>query len=166
MAGCTIMIQTNKNVEAVVLDASVAVAVSAQESDKERAARDTMKYYSDRQCLFFAPGVIVSESLYVLCKQVDNGKITEQIHALAITKLEAFLAPVLPSTRGDKSLIKRATEIRGTYSCRRSADGLYIALAEQLSAIYETVILTFDEDMPKQAARNAPTVTVQLLPVS
>lgn len=133
---------------------------------KVRIAQDTIQFYTDRQCLFFAPGVIVSESLYVLCKQVESGEITAENHTEAVKDLADFLIPVLSSTQGDKSLIKRANEIRGTYSCRRSADGLYIALAEQLSAIYETIILTFDENMPKQAARHAPTVKVQLLPTS
>jgi len=116
--------------------------------------------------LFFAPSVIVSESLYVLCKKVERSKLTAEEHVSAIDELLVFLLPVLTSSRGEVSLLKRADEIRGTYSCRRSADGLYIALAEQLSPIYETVLLTFDEDMPKQAARHAPTVTVRLLPVS
>jgi len=61
-------------------------------------------------------------------------------------------------------LIARAEEIRGGYSCRRSADGLYIALAEELSQSVPTELLTFDEDLPKQAAKNAPAVKVNLLP--
>ncbi len=160
------MTPTNKTVEAVVLDASVAVAVAAKESDKEPAVREALRFYSERNCLFFAPSVIVSESLYVLCKKVERSKLTAEEHVSAIDELLVFLLPVLTSSRGEVSLLKRADEIRGTYSCRRSADGLYIALAEQLSPIYETVLLTFDEDMPKQAARHAPTVTVRLLPVS
>ena len=165
MGECTIMTPTNKPVEAIILDASVAVAVSAKETDKVQIAQETIQYYTDQQCLFFAPGVLVSESLYVLCKKVETGKLSAEDHIEAINDLADFLLPILSSTQGDKSLIKRADEIRGEYSCRRSADGLYIALAEELAAIYETVVLTFDEDMVKQAARHAPTVKVQLLPI-
>jgi len=42
---------------------------------------------------------------------------------------------------------------------------VYLALAEELMASYADVrLLTFDADLPKQAARNAPTVTIHLLP--
>jgi hypothetical protein len=37
------------------------------------------------------------------------------------------------------------------------------ALAEELSETRSTVLLTFDQDMPNQAARNAPTVSVHVL---
>ena len=57
----------------------------------------------------------------------------------------------------------RAEAIRAGYSCRRSADGIYIALAEQLTAVMPTTLLTFDQDMKSQAAKNAPTVTVVTL---
>ena len=66
---------------------------------------------------------------------------------------------------GEGSLVLRAEEIRGSYSCRRSADGVYIALAEELTVIKPTVLLTFDEDMVKQALKNAPTVSVHLLTI-
>jgi predicted nucleic acid-binding protein len=159
------MTPTNKRVEAVVIDASIAVAVSAKEVDKVQTASATVEHYHKEQCLFFAPGAIVSESLYVLCKQLEKGRLSERVHSLAIDNLAEFLAPILSSTQGDKSLVRRAEEIRGIYSCRRTTDGIYIALAEQLAATYETVLLTFDEGMVNQAAQCAPTVKVHLLPV-
>ena len=57
----------------------------------------------------------------------------------------------------------RANEIRASYSCRRTADGIYSALAEELTQTGPTELLTFDGDLPRQAARNAPTVKVRLL---
>ena len=66
---------------------------------------------------------------------------------------------------GEGSLVLRAAAVRGTYTCRRSAGGIYVALAEALATSHRTVLLTFDENMAKQAARVSPTITVHLLTV-
>ena len=112
---------------------------------------------------FFAPGVLVSETLYVLCKKLEAGTLTLATHAQAITDFHTLLSFIQPPPNGEISLALRAEAIRGNYTCRRSADGFYIALAEELNASRPTVLLTFDEDMAKQAARNAPSVMVELL---
>jgi predicted nucleic acid-binding protein len=70
---------------------------------------------------------------------------------------------VQPPPSGDVALIQRAEQISNGYGCSRSADGIYIALAEELQQSVQTVILTFDQNMPNQAASKAPSVTVQLL---
>ncbi len=70
---------------------------------------------------------------------------------------------VLPPPSGDKRLIRRAEQIGAGYGCSRSADGIYLALAEQLSQTMPTILLTFDTGMPNQAAKNAPSVNVQVL---
>ena len=57
----------------------------------------------------------------------------------------------------------RAEAVRGTYSCRRSADGIYLAFAEELSGTMPTMLLTFDSDLAKQAAIHAPALKVELL---
>ena len=71
------------------------------------------------------------------------------------------MASVLPPPNGEASLIHRAEQIGSGYGCSRSADGLYIALAEELTATRPTILLTFDQGLPNQAAANAPTVTVK-----
>lgn len=106
------------NAGAVVMDANVFIALSAREKAKLAVAEAALSAYAAKGWLFYAPGVIIAEALYVLCG----------------------------------------------YSCRRSADGIYIALAEELAQTRTTELLTFDTDLPKQAARNAPTVKVNLLP--
>ena len=64
----------------------------------------------------------------------------------------------LISTVDDETaLIKRAVEIRGSYGCSRSSDGIYIALAEELSKTRTTEILTFDQGFKNQLINNAPT---------
>jgi predicted nucleic acid-binding protein len=166
MGECMAMTPKTKPIEIVVLDASVAVAICAREADKVIQAQMAMDEYSQDGTQFYSPNVFVSEVLYVLCKQVNKAKLTVETHKQSITDFEKFLLLLEPNPNGDYPLMRRAEEIRGDYACRRSADGLYIALAEQLSATYETVLLTFDEDMPKQAARHAPNVTVRLLPVT
>ena len=57
----------------------------------------------------------------------------------------------------------RAEQIRSGYGCSHSADGLYIALAEQLGRSQPTTLLTLDAGLSKQAARNAATVIVDLI---
>jgi predicted nucleic acid-binding protein len=54
---------------------------------------------------------------------------------------------------------------RDGYGCSRSSDGLYIALAEELVNTYDTEIVTFDKGFINQAAKNAPTVKVNLLTI-
>jgi predicted nucleic acid-binding protein len=148
---------------AAVIDSSVVVAICAKETGTEPKALAELGHYSSLGYKFYAPGVLVSESLYVLCKKQESGALDAASHAQAITDLENLISGIQPPPDGDATLIRRAEEIRGNYTCRRSADGLYIALAEQLTATRPTVLLTFDQDLPKQAAKNAPTVNVVLL---
>ena len=150
---------------ALVVDANVTFAVSAKEAGKERKAKAALASYSTRGFGFYAPGVIVSETLYILCQQSQSGLLTPAAHAKAILSFQRTMNNVLPPPNGDASLIARAEKIRIGYGCSRSADGLYIALAEELSQTQATFLLTFDADLQKQAARNAPQVSVHLLTV-
>jgi predicted nucleic acid-binding protein len=148
---------------AVVLDASVLVAVCAKEAVNEPKALSAIAQYSAMGSGFFAPGVVVAEVLHVLCRKLSDGTLTASDHAGAVIELERFATAIQPPPTGDASLVRRADAIRGAYSCNRSADGLYIALAEELSRTIPTELLTFDKDLPKQAARHAVGVTVRIL---
>ena len=79
--------------------------------------------------------------------------------------LKDQLAAILPPPSGDAALVQRAREIQNGYSCLHSADCLYLALAEELAANGTAEFVTFDKRVVNVAAKNAPTVTVQLLPV-
>ena len=68
-------------------------------------------------------------------------------------------------TVSDATLIKRAFEIQQSYGCSRSADSIYIALAEHLAKTRTVEIVTFDGGLVNQAAKNAPTVKINVLPV-
>jgi predicted nucleic acid-binding protein len=153
------------NPGALVIDANIAVAISSNEQFTDVIAAAELARYSSLGYEFFAPGVIVSETLYVLCGKLQNGVLTSTEHAQSILDFEVLMGKILSPPDGEVALIARAEAIRGSYSCRRSADGIYIALAEMLSATRPTTLLTFDADMQKQATNSAPSVTVQLLTI-
>ena len=149
---------------AVVIDANVVIAICAREQAKLNTAKAAVADYTAKGWFFYAPGAIVNEVLFVLCFQQQNGLLTPAAHRKAVENFRDQMRGILPPPTGEAALIIRAEEIRGGYSCRRSADGIYIALAEELAQSGTTELLAFDADLPKQAARNAPTVKVNLLP--
>jgi predicted nucleic acid-binding protein len=99
----------------------------------------------------------------VFCKKLTEGKLTPTEHAQALLSLETLMKAVLPTPNGDASLIARAEQIRATYGCSRSADGIYLALTEELAKTRTAEIVTFDAGMDNQAKKNSPTVSVKLL---
>ena len=84
-------------------------------------------------------------------------------HDQAVKSFEAQMKAVLPPPDGDAALITKAEEIRQGYGCGRSADSIYLALAWELAQSETTELLTFDQDLQKQAAKKAPSVKVNLL---
>lgn len=152
-------------VGAVVIDANVAIAISSKEAGREPQANAELLRYSTAGYLFYAPGAIVAETLYILCGKLQQGALTVPEHAHAILTFETLMMNILPPPDGEVSLVRRAEAIRTSYGCSRSADGIYVALAEVLAQSMPTVILTFDQNMQNQITRNAPTVTVQVLTI-
>jgi predicted nucleic acid-binding protein len=145
------------------MDASVAVAIVSKETDRDTRASAELARYSGLGYQWYAPGAIITETLYALCRKRNEGLLDEAQYAQAAIDFAALMSGILPLE--ESSLIVRAQAIGEGFSCYRSADGLYIALAEELSQSRPTVLLTFDEAMPNQARQNAPTVTVQLLTI-
>ena len=96
-------------------------------------------------------------------RKLTDGVLNATEHAQAVHSLRVRMAAILPPLGGEASLILRADQIRAGYGCSRSADALYITLAEELSQTYTTRLLTFDQGLPKQAAQHAPLVNVHLL---
>ena len=155
-------IQTN-NTPSVTIDANVAIAYCAKEPGGYAKAEAQLDHYAGNGWRFYAPGVLVAEALFVFCKKLLAGTLTTAEHAQAIQSLETFMSAVLPPPSGDASLIARAEQIRGAYGCSHSADGLYLALAEELAKTGPTEIVTFDAGLEKQAKQNTPSVRVKLL---
>ncbi len=148
---------------AVVMDANVLIALCAREQDKFSKAKTTFDNYLLQGWQYYAPAVLLAETLYILCGKLQHGELTPAGHAQAIQLLQQYLSLITPPPNGDFSLAARAEAIRESYGCSRSADGIYIALAEQLAQQGATELLTFDQGIVNQAARNAPTVKVNLL---
>jgi predicted nucleic acid-binding protein len=149
---------------AVVVDANVAIAICAKEADKLTNAETKIAEYAKNGVQFFAPGVIVGECLYVFCKKLRDGVLTTAEHANAIQAFITLMASIQPPPCGDKGLIKRAEEMRGGLACGRSADGIYLALAEELTKNGVTEIVTFDTGMRGQATANSLSSHVEVLP--
>jgi hypothetical protein len=55
--------------------------------------------------------------------------------------------------------------MRKSYGCSRSADSIYLALTEELAQSATVELLTFDQDLQKQATKNAPGIKINLLPL-
>ena len=148
---------------ALVVDANIAIALFAKEAGRHPKATAELRAFTAQGYVFYAPGVIISETLYVLCGKARDGTLSPADHATAVTDFALFMSGVIPPPNGDSSLISRAAGMNSGYGCSRSSDSIYLALAEELTSTLPTEVLTFDADLPNQAARNAPTVTVRLL---
>ena len=148
---------------ALVLDANVVIALVSGEVGRDALVTAEITRYGSLGYQLFAPGVLIAETLYVLCGKLNSGSLGPTDHAAAVAVFQRTMTTVLPPPSGDATLIQRAEQISSGYGCSRSADGIYIALAEELERTRPTVLLTFDKEIPKQAAKQASTVTVQLL---
>lgn len=148
----------------VIFDANAMIALCAQEPIRYALITAEVNSYANAGSLFYAPHIIVGETLYALRRKLTEGALTAAEHAQAVQSFNTRMSVVLPPPNGDAALILRADQICAGYGASRSADAIYLALAEELATSYADVrLLTFDADLPKQAARNAPTVTVHLL---
>lgn len=150
-------------IPSVTLDSSFVIALCAKETDKEAQAQAELDAWQQQGAAFYAPGAMVSEVLFVLCKKRESGALTPEQHREALDNLEDMCALIRFQADGDTRLFRRADALRTLHTCRDCADGLYIALAEHLSANGPAILLTFDAGQKKTAERETPAVTVQLL---
>lgn len=150
---------------AVVPDANILISLCSKEQLTFQIAEQAFDDYVQNGWEFFAPNIIVAEVQYVLCQKLSKGILTQNEHEEAIEFFENYMSAILPPENGEVSLIKRAEEIRETYGCSRSADSLFIALAEELSQTRTTELLTFDKGFINQTVKNAPTVQINLLTI-
>ncbi|MEP7338721.1 MAG: hypothetical protein ABI977_13370 [Acidobacteriota bacterium] len=127
-------------------------------------AEDALDDYAAKNWAFYAPGAILTETLFILCRKQQDGSLTEAEHAEAVETFNDYMQGIRPSPQGDIRLILRNEEIRKGYSCLHSADAFYIALAEELAQSGPAEFLTFDKRAVNVVASNAPSVKVNLLP--
>jgi predicted nucleic acid-binding protein len=157
---------TTTSPASVVIDANVVIAICAKEPDKVANAEAKIKEYAGKGCRFYAPGVIVSECLFVFCKKVKASVLTQAEHSNALQAFIKLMNIVNPPPLGDKALIKRADEIRGGLTCKRTTDAIYLALAEELGRADATEVVTFDDGLRTQAAANSLKPQVVVLPTA
>jgi len=148
---------------ALIVDASVMVAVCAREAGRFERASTEMANHAQMGGLFFAPGVLFAEVLFALCGKFSRGELTTQQHARSVEILVEYAATILPPPHGDHALVARAEQVRGGYGCSHSADGLYLALTEWLTRTAVAELITFDTGLQRQAAVTAPHLTIRLL---
>jgi predicted nucleic acid-binding protein len=96
----------------LVVDASAAVSISAREVGNYQVALARMQRYERDGRIAHAPGVIVSECLFALCRKLETGSLAAARHTITIRRLRHVLAALLPPPQGDASLAVRAEEIR------------------------------------------------------
>jgi hypothetical protein len=127
-----------------------------------RADSEIAKYTNDGW-EFFAPAVAFSETLYVLCRQRNDGVLTQADYAIAVKNLIDLIPAINPPPNGEASLVARAEQIRGSYGCARSADSIYLALAEQLVFVAtpagQVEAVTFDKKWENWVRANCPVLT-------
>jgi predicted nucleic acid-binding protein len=135
---------------AVVVDANVLISICSNETTLNTAA-DALANYASLGCTFYAPHVVVSEVLYVLCMKLQSNLLTPKAYDDAVADFEDHMRVISLPSQGDMALIRRAKEIQSGFGRSHSADGLYIALAEELGKTGPAEFVTFDKGAPRQS---------------
>jgi predicted nucleic acid-binding protein len=153
------------NPPAVVVDASACVAFSSDEPINGALVTAALQDYAANGWIFHAPNILVAAGLFALCRKHAAGLLNDAEHARAITDFLALMSNVRCTEGGDVQLAARAEELRTGYGCSRSADGLYLALAERLATAGQVELLTLDRGMAAQAVGCSPSIVVRVLSV-
>lgn len=151
------------NPDAVVVDANILISLCIKEPTTFTKAYTAFNNYGKNGWDFYAPNVIIAEVLYVLCLKLQTSLVTRAKYDEAVEFFKDYMSLISTPTGGDASLIQRAKEIQSGYGCSRSADSLYIALTEALASGGAAELLTLDAGFVNQAAKNAPSIKVNLL---
>lgn len=159
------MVSSPTSAPAAVLDASVVVGLCAREPGKFESARKKLQDYARGGWKIYAPGVLIAEVLFVLCRKLHEGHLTAPQHDRAVRSFVALLRRFSVFEAGDGSLFARATEIAAGYGCARSSDAIYLAMAEQLSLATQAEAATFDDGWRTQATAKSLPMAVDILQV-
>jgi predicted nucleic acid-binding protein len=152
------------NLDTLIVDANILISISSKEALTHKIAERELKTYVNNGWELVAPHIIVAEGMFALCQKLTAGVLTQLDYEKSVDDFNNYLS-IIEMPLSDAVLMKRAVEIRKNYGCSRSSDGLYIALAEELSKTRNVKILTFDKGFINQIKNNAPTVKVNLLTV-
>lgn len=157
---------TASKAPAAVLDASFVVGFCAKEANKFVGIQAKLDFYAANGWELYAPGVLSGEVMYALCKKRTEQGMPEKDYDDAVLVFTALMQDILPPPRGEVAILARANEIQDGYGCSRTSDSFYIALAEHLQTLGTAELATTDAGMKTQAQSKAPSVIVDLLPVS
>jgi len=147
------------------VDACWVIGLCAKEQNKYEAARKRLEEYAREGWQLFAPGVLVGEVLFVLCRKLHEGSIDSANHAAAVAAFAALMQRIQPPPDGEWSLINRANSIRQNYGCSRMNDAIYLALVEQLGSLRPAELITFDANLENHAKANGLEAFLNVLPV-
>ena len=64
------------NPGALVLDANIVIAISSKETHRDTAATAEIARYVNLGYELFAPGVLIAETLYILCGKHASGALS------------------------------------------------------------------------------------------
>lgn len=84
-------IQTQISAGAVVIDANVLVAICAKEPGVA-TAKAAFADYSAKNWVFYAPGAILTEVLFILCRKLQSGEIDAAKHKKAVEEFNRLVA--------------------------------------------------------------------------
>jgi hypothetical protein len=63
--------------------------------------------YSARGWAFYAPGAILTEVLFILCKKLQDGSLSEAEHQKAVKVFDRYMQGIRPSPQGTAVFISQ-----------------------------------------------------------
>lgn len=75
---------------ALVIDANITIALAAKETGRETKALAEMARYALLGYLWYAPGVIIAETLYILCGKKLRGELSVSDYATAVSGFQSL----------------------------------------------------------------------------
>ena len=71
----------------LTIDSTVLIAICAKEAGRHPLAHAELTTYANQGYEFYAPGNVVAECLYVLCRKLrDDGTLSQADHAAAVLR--------------------------------------------------------------------------------
>lgn len=86
---------TPNNSGAVVIDANLLISICAKEPNQQ-TAENALADYAASGWVFYAPGAILTEVPFVLCKKRQDGLLTEVKYREAIEAFNDYMQTILP----------------------------------------------------------------------
>jgi hypothetical protein len=131
---------------AVIVDSIVLISICSKETSHSTAAQ-ALADRAAKGSVFLCAWRNCSRVLFVVCRKLSDGTLSTIAHDEAIRDIEG------PSVRyasrhrmGSAAHGPTSKRDSDRYSCLHSADCLYVALAEELTASSRAEFLTFDNE--------------------